>query len=192
MKVALYGRVSTIGKGQDLETQLMPLRTFSRARKWEVYGEYVDEASGKSESREALDRLMEDARKRKFDVVLVFRFDRFARSVKHLIVSLETFKELGIDFASYSENMDTTTSTGKLMFTLIGAFAEFEREVIRERVLAGLSRAKAKGKRLGRPPVDPDTVSRVRRMRGSGMTVRGIAKELGMPNSTVFKLVKGG
>src|SRR5712692_10083118 len=157
MRAAIYARVSTTNHGQDVSMQMRELRQFADARGWQVVGEYVDVGiSGSKDSRPELNRLMSDAHKRRFDLVCVWRFDRFARSVSHLLRVLETFKALGIEFVSFSEQMDTSTPTGKMIFTVLGAVAELERSLIVERVKAGLRNAKAKGKRLGRPRVVVD------------------------------------
>src|ERR1700732_5497434 len=151
-RVAIYARVSTVNHGQDVSMQLRELRQCAEARGWEVAGEYIDSGvSGAKDSRPELNQLMADAHKRRFDVVCVWRFDRFARSVSHLLRALETFKALGIDFVSFSEQLDTSTPAGKLVFTVLGAVAELERSLIVERVRAGLRNARAKGKTLGRP-----------------------------------------
>ncbi len=150
-RVALYARVST-KNGQDPETQLLALREYAKARRLEVFAEYVDVGiSGSKEKRPSLNRLMKDARKRRFDAVLVARFDRFARSTRHLVLALEEFNALGVDFISLSESIDTSTPMGKMVFTVIAAVAELERSIIRERVIMGLQRAVAQGKRIGRP-----------------------------------------
>lgn len=147
LRVALYARVSTRDK-QDPETQLQPLR--DRARNCEV-SEYVDVGwSGGKEHRPQLDRLMADAKKQKFDAVIVARFDRFARSTKHLLTALAQFNALGIDFISINESIDTSTPMGKLVFTILAAVAEMERSLIRERVQAGVDRARRQGVTLGR------------------------------------------
>lgn len=133
--------------------QTRELAQFAQARGWRVVGSYVDEGiSGSKDSRPELNRLMADAHKRRFDVVCVWRFDRFAPSVSHLLRALETFKALGIDFVSFSEQMDTSTPAGKMVFTVLGAVAELERSLIVERVRAGMRNARAKGRRIGRPP----------------------------------------
>jgi DNA invertase Pin-like site-specific DNA recombinase len=151
MRVAFYARISTTNHGQDVTLQTRELRQFALARGWQIAGEYIDAGvSGAKDSRPELNRLMSDARKRHFDVVCVWRFDRFARSVSHLLCALETFKALGIDFMSFSEQMDTSTPAGKMVFTVLGAVAELERSLIVERVRAGLRNARAKGKTLGR------------------------------------------
>jgi DNA invertase Pin-like site-specific DNA recombinase len=148
MRVGLYARVSTLNNGQSPEMQLRELREYCQRRGWIIAGEYVDAGiSGAKDSRPELNRLMADAHKRKFDVVCVWKFDRFARSVSHLLRALETFKALGIEFCSFSEQMDTSTPTGKMIFTVLGAVAELERSLIAERVRAGIRNARAKGKR---------------------------------------------
>jgi DNA invertase Pin-like site-specific DNA recombinase len=179
-RVAIYARVSTTNHGQDVGLQTRELRQFAEARGWTVAGEYIDAGvSGAKDSRPELNRLMADAHKRRFDVVCVWRFDRFARSVSHLLRALETFKALGIDFVSYSEQMDTSTPAGKMVFTVLGAVAELERSLIVERVRAGLRNARAKGKRLGRPRVAVD-LARVAALRAQGRSWRDIARQLGV------------
>ncbi len=150
IRAALYARVSTANNGQDPTMQTRELREYCERRGWNVVGEYVDVGiSGAKEKRPELDRLMVDGHKRRFDVVVVWKFDRFARSVSHLLRALETFRSLRIEFVSFSEQMDTTTPAGKMVFTVLGAVAELERSLIVERVKAGLRNARAKGKRLG-------------------------------------------
>ncbi len=151
-RAAIYARVST-NNGQSPEMQLVELRDHCDRRGWQSAGQYVDIGiSGAKEKRTQLDRLMADAHRRKFDAVVVWKFDRFARSVSHLLRALETFKALGIEFVSLSEQVDTSTPTGKMVFTVLGAVAELERSLIAERVKAGMRNARAKGKRVGRPP----------------------------------------
>jgi DNA invertase Pin-like site-specific DNA recombinase len=186
-RVSIYARVSTVNHGQDVSMQTRELRQFAEARGWSVAGEYIDAGiSGAKDSRPELNRLMVDAHRRRFDVVCVWRFDRFARSVSHLLRALETFKALGIDFVSYSEQMDTSTPAGKMVFTVLGAVAELERSLIVERVRAGLRNARAKGKTLGRPRVGVDA-AKVGRLREQGRSIREIADELGMSRSLVHK-----
>jgi len=185
-RVAIYARVSTKNNGQDPETQLMPLREYAKARKLEIFTEYVDVGiSGSKDSRPALNSLMGDARRRRFDAVLVARFDRFARSTRHLVLALDEFNALGVDFISLSESIDTSTPMGKMVYTVIAAVAELERSLICERVAMGLQRAKAQGKRLGRPPaaIDP---AEVHRLREQGMSFRAIARRLGVSHPTVM------
>jgi DNA invertase Pin-like site-specific DNA recombinase len=186
-RVAIYARVSTVNHGQDVSMQTRELQQFATARGWQVAGEYIDAGvSGAKDSRPELNQLMADAHKRRFDVVCVWRFDRFARSVSHLLRALETFEALGIDFVSYSEQMDTSTPAGKMVFTVLGAVAELERSLIVERVRAGLRNARAKGKRLGRPRVLVDA-ARIACLRELGRSIREIADELGYSRSLVHK-----
>src|SRR3989442_9339382 len=183
MKVAIYARVSTTN-GQDPELQLRELREYCPRRGWEVAGEYVDVGiSGAREQRQQLNRLIADAHRRRFDAVVVWKFDRFARSVSHLLRALETFKALGIDFVSLSEQVDTSTPTGKMVFTVLGAVAELERSLICERVRAGIRNAKAKGKRLGRPRVAVDA-ARIAALRAQGHSWGTICRETGLTRGT--------
>lgn len=183
-RVAIYARVSTTNHGQDVGLQTRELRQFAEARGWTVAGEYIDVGmSGAKDSRPELNRLMADAHKRRFEVVCVWRFDRFARSVSHLLRALETFKALGIDFVSFSEQMDTSTPAGKMVFTVLGAVAELERSLIAERVRAGLRNARSKGKKLGRPRVAVDA-ARIASMRASGASWQTITRQLGVSAGT--------
>jgi DNA invertase Pin-like site-specific DNA recombinase len=187
MKAAIYGRVSTMGKGQDVDLQFRDLRSYVQARGWKIFREYIDNGvSGRKDKRPALDQLMNDARKKRFDAVLVWRFDRFARSTKHLVTSLDEFNHLGIDFISFMENIDTSSPMGKAMFTITSAIAELEADLIRERVRAGLANAKAKGAKLGRPSPEFDENELIR-LRRSGITIRGIAERLNLRKSFVHK-----
>jgi DNA invertase Pin-like site-specific DNA recombinase len=184
-RVAIYARVSTTNHGQDVGLQTRELGQFAEARGWTVAGEYVDAGvSGAKDSRPELNRLMADAHKRRFDVVCVWRFDRFARSVSHLLRALENFKALGIDFVSFSEQMDTSTPAGKMVFTVLGAVAELERSLIVERVRAGLRNARAKGKSLGRPRVTVD-VAKVAALRSQGLSWAKVGEALGVGEGTV-------
>jgi len=187
MKAAIYARVSTLDKGQDTEVQLRDLRSYAQARGWIIAGEYIDKGqSGAKDRRPALDRMLKDVRKRKVDLVLCWRLDRLGRSLKHLILTLDELQSVGVGFVSYNENLDLTTSTGRLMFQLLGAFAEFERNLIKERVKAGLANAKAKGAKLGRPSPEFDEAELLR-LRGNGVTIRGIAEKLNLRKSFVHK-----
>ena len=186
MRAAIYARVSTSNHGQDVGMQTRELRQFCEARGWQFAGEYLDEGvSGAKDSRPELNRLMADANRRRFDAVIVWKFDRFARSVSHLLRALETFNSLGIAFVSLSEQIDTTTPTGRMIFTVLGAVAELERSLIAERVRAGLRNAKAKGKRLGRPRVFVDA-GKIAALRASGHSWPQIAAELGVSVGTVY------
>lgn len=172
-KIALYARVST--NEQSTEMQLNDLLRYAQQRGCEIYREYVDKGiSGTKERRPALDELMADARKRLFDVVLVWRFDRFARSVKHLVDALYEFRSLGISFVSYQEAIDTTTPMGEAMFSIIAAMAKLERDIIVERVKAGMRKAKEKGKQIGRPNVNVD-VDSIISLRQQGFSLQAIA-----------------
>lgn len=187
IRVALYARVSTSNGGQSPEMQLHELREYCQRRGWHVAGEYADAGvSGTKDKRPELDRMMRDAHKRRFDVVAVWKFDRFARSVTHLLRALDTFRVLGIEFVSLSESLDTATPAGRMVFTVLGAVAELERSLIAERVRAGLRNAKAKGVRLGRPRILLDTV-RIAGLHAQGRSVREIASELGYSRSLVHK-----
>jgi DNA invertase Pin-like site-specific DNA recombinase len=185
MRVAIYARVSTTGIGQDPTMQTRELREYLERRGWTLAGEYVDIGiSGTKEKRPQLDRMMQDAHRRKFDSVIVWKFDRFARSVSHLLRALETFNALGIHFVSLSESLDTSTPAGKMVFTILGAVAELERSLIVERVKSGLRNARAKGKRLGRPRVVVDD-GRIAALRGQGLSWAKIGEELGVGEGTI-------
>jgi DNA invertase Pin-like site-specific DNA recombinase len=187
MRVAIYARVSTVGNGQDPEMQLRELREYCEHRRWEISEEYVDAGiSGAKDSRPELNRLMEDAHKRRFDIVCVWKFDRFARSTSHLLRALETFKVLGIEFCSFSEQLDTTTPAGKMVFTVLGAVAELERSLIAERVRAGLRNARAKGKRLGRPCSEVSD-SQISEMLAQGHSMARVGARLGISAATVSR-----
>jgi DNA invertase Pin-like site-specific DNA recombinase len=185
MKAAIYARVSTANNGQDPTMQTRELREYCERRGWTVAGEYVDIGiSGTKEKRPELDRLLGEAHRRRFDAVVVWRFDRFARSVSHLLRALETFKSLGVEFVSLSEQVDTSTPTGKMVFTVLGAVAELERSLIVERVRAGLRNARAKGKSLGRPRVAVDA-ARIAGLRSQGLSWAKIGERLGLGEGTV-------
>lgn len=184
MKAAIYARVSTTN-GQSPAMQLDELRDYCRRRGWEILEEYVDNGhSGARESRPALDRLMADARKRLVDAVVVWRYDRFARSLRQLVNALEEFRALGIDFVSLREGVDTSTPNSRLVFGIFASIAEFERELIRDRVRAGLRNARARGKRLGRPKKAVDA-AKVAALRRDGASWRAIAARLGVSRGTV-------
>ncbi len=185
MRVAIYARVSTSNNGQSPEMQLRELREYCERRGWQVAGEYVDAGvSGSKDSRPELNRLTADAHRRRFDAVVVWKFDRFARSVSHLLRALDMFRALGIEFVSLSEQVDTSTPTGKMVFTVLGAVAELERSLIAERVKAGLRNARAKGKKLGRPRVVVDG-PRVAALRADGLSWAKVAATLGVGEGTV-------
>jgi DNA invertase Pin-like site-specific DNA recombinase len=191
VRAALYARVSTANNGQDPTMQTRELREYCERRGWKLGGEYVDEGiSGTKDSRPELNKLMADAHRRRFDAVIVWRFDRFARSVSHLLRALENFKALGIEFVSLSEQVDTSTPTGKMVFTVLGAVAELERSLIAERVKAGLRNARAKGKRLGRPRVVVDA-ARVAHLRAHGRSWREITAELAISKGSAQRALCG-
>src|SRR3984957_20447454 len=152
-KAAIYARVST-HNGQNPEMQLDELRAYCKKRGWDVAGEFVDKGiSGDKEHRPALDRLLSLCRKRSMDAVVVYRYDRFARSLRQLVNALEEFRALRIDFVSLHEGVDTSTPNGRLVFGIFASIAEFERELIRDRVRSGIAMARSKGKTLGRPRI---------------------------------------
>jgi len=187
---AVYARVSTQNAGQDPSMQTRELTEYCQRRGWRVFDMYVDNGvSGKKDSRPQLNRMMRDAHSRRFDVVVVWRFDRFARSVSHLLRALETFNALGIDFVSLCEQINTNTPTGKLVFTILGAVSEGERNLIAERVRAGLRNARAKGKTLGRPKKIVD-VAQIKSLRAAGESWRKIAMRLGLSTGTVYTAVQ--
>lgn len=183
-RVAIYLRVSTTQ--QTTELQARDLRQYCTNRNFNITHVYEDIGSGADyKKRPELKRLMNDARKRKFDIVLCWKFDRFSRSTKHLIESLEEFNELSIAFISYQENLDTSSSMGKMIFGVISSIAELERDLIRERVISGLNNARAKGRKLGRP--QKCSGSQIKHLRAKGLSYRAIAKELGISIGSVSR-----
>ena len=198
MKLALYARVSTADKEQDPETQLMHLRDYCSAQGWDVYKEYVDQASALDVvHRTAWRDLLDDGAKRRFKTVLVFRLDRAFRSVKHMHDTLATWDTLGIAFKSLREQFDTGTALGRLLLNLLASLAEFELELIRERVKAGMDRAARQGKKIGRPRVTDRRgfQSRykaiVERLTAGDISRRRAAKELGIGYATLKRLLDG-
>lgn len=192
MRVGVYARVSTVNGGQNPETQLFALREYCQQRQWVIVEEYVDNGvSGAKESRPALNRLMADAKRRKFDVVLVWKLDRFGRSLRHLVNSLAEFEALGIAFVSMTDSLDMTTPQGRLMFGIIASMTEFERSLIRERVKAGMRNARAKGHKPGpkgaRIALDLADIQRRIKL---GESQRQIARELGVSPALLTKRLK--
>src|SRR5579872_1079710 len=182
-RVGLYARVST-NNGQDPEVQLRELREFCQRRGFEITEEFVDRGiSGSRERRPALDKLMVSCRKRLVDAVVVYRYDRFARSLRQLVNALEDFRCLGVDFISIHEGVDTSTANGRLVFGIFASISEFERELIRDRVRSGLAAAKAKGKHVGRPRV-PVNASTVALLRQQGRSWAEITRETGISKGT--------
>ncbi len=188
-RVAIYCRVST--QDQKTDMQISDLRRYCQDRGFEIFEEYCDNGvSGSIKKRPALDKLMVDAAKRKFDIVLVWRFDRAARSVQHLVEILHILKNLGIDFISYNEAIDTSSPLGEAIFSIIGAMSQLERDVIRERVKAGLRNAREQGKRLGRPKALVD-LEKAKRLQEEGLSLRQISEVMGIPKSTLGRVFNG-
>jgi DNA invertase Pin-like site-specific DNA recombinase len=192
MKVVLYARTST--RDQTPDNQLQDLRRYGAARGLEVLGEYVDAGiSGARERRPGLDQVMALARARAVDGVVVAGFDRFGRSLPHLVRALEEFQHLGVGFTSLREQLDLASPTGRVMFAVIAAMAEFERELIRERIQAGLRRARAQGTRSGKPIGRPQRVfhrDRVATLRAEGQSLRAIGRTLQVSPRTVARLLE--
>lgn len=189
MRVALYARVSILN-GQNPENQLGELREYASRRGWEVIDEYVDAGvSGSKDSRPSLNRLMSHAHQRKFDGICVWKLDRFGRSLKHLVTAISELEALGVTFISLKDNWDLSTPSGRLMFQIVGAMAEFERELIRERIRAGMRRRKLEGYVLGRAPLNVDhkaiVADRVR-----GMSLTQVARKYSVSRATVVRFTK--
>lgn len=193
IRAALYSRVST--SSQDTDAQDAELKGYAEVRGWTVTKVYSDKASGTKQSRPALDELMAECRRRKVDVVLVWKFDRFARSLRHLVSALEEFKTLGVNFISATEGIDTTVPSGELVFQIFGAIAQFERELIVQRVKAGLSQARREGKVLGRPAIkrlSEEEINAIRAERAKGVTLRELSKKFGASMWSVYQASLGG
>lgn len=192
LRAALYSRISTVDKGQEINMQADELRAYAAARNWEVI-EYSDKGiSGAKDNRPGLNQLMRDAKARRFDVVLCWRLDRFGRSLKHLLTALDEFNSMGISFVSLRDSIDFSTAAGKLMFSIVGAFAEFERGILRERVKAGMLHARnVKKIHIGRKPTAPVYLARIidlfEKEKGS---VRQIAHKVNIPRATVQRTLK--
>ena len=189
VRAALYARVSTSGHGQDVGLQLDELRQVAAQRRW-VATEFVDEGvSGAKDRRPALDRMMEAARAGRLDVVAVWRFDRFARDTRHLLVAMEEFRGLNVSFVSLREQVDTSSPMGKAMFTIISAISELERDLIRERVVAGVRRAQAAGKHCGRPKVAMDLRPALALLR-EGRGLKDVAAILNVSRATLRRRLR--
>jgi len=186
-RVALYARVST--SEQRPEVQLDPLRHYAAARGLEIVGEYVDHGvSGAKARRPALDRMLADARRRRFDAVACVKLDRLARSVHHLTSMGQELAALGVDLIVLDQSIDTSTPAGKLLFHVLGSIAEFERDLIRERTVAGMAAAKRRGARFGRPrALCAETALRVGQLVAAGHSQRAIAEQLAVGKSTVAR-----
>ena len=187
-RAAVYARVST-NNGQNPEMQLAEIRQYCERREWIIAKEYVDKGvSGAKTQRPALDALLADCQKRAVDCVVVYRYDRFARSLRQLVNALEEFRALGIDFVSLHEGVDTSTPNGRLIFGIFASIAEFERELIRDRVKSGLALARSRGKHLGRPRVIVDRV-RIADLRQRGLSWAKVCDELGISRGTAQRSV---
>lgn len=186
-RVGIYARVST--KDQTTENQMLDLRKYCEARGWQIAAECIDQGiSGAKDDRPQLKAVMDLARKRKIDTLLVWRFDRFARSLTHLVNSLEELRRLGVDFVSFQENVDTSSAQGRMIFGVMASLAEFERALIQERIKSGLRRAQSQGKRIGRPKTSADPAVALR-MHQDGRTLREIAATLSVGKGTVERLL---
>lgn len=191
IRAALYARISTLNHGQDPEVQLRELRDYCQRRGFTITQECVDRGiSGSRERRPALDNLLSLCRKRLVDAVVVYRYDRFARSLRQLVNALEEFRALGIEFISLHEGVDTSTPNGRLVFGIFASIAEFERELIRDRVRSGMAAAKAKGKIIGRPRVDVDAPT-IAILRHQGRSWAEITRQTGISKGTAQRAVIG-
>jgi len=180
-----------LNHGQDPEVQLRELRAYCERRGFEIADTYIDKGiSGSLERRPALDNLMAASRKRLVDAVVVYRYDRFARSLRQLVNALEEFRALGIDFISLHEGVDTSTPNGRLVFGIFASISEFERELTRDRVRSGLAAAKARGKLLGRPRVVAD-IEEIATLRASGASWRSISRQTGVSARTIRRVLSG-
>jgi len=187
MRVAIYARVST-GE-QTTDNQVLKLKQVAERNGWEIEAIYADTISGAKSKRPQLDKLMKAVMRKEIDMVMVWSVDRLGRSLQHLTALLSDIESKGINLYLHQQNIDTSTPSGKMLFQLLGVFAEFERSMIRERVMAGLDRARSQGKRLGRPPVPPILIEKMKRMRGEGMTLTAIAKKVGVSVGKVHQSV---
>jgi DNA invertase Pin-like site-specific DNA recombinase len=197
MKIAVYARVNTADKEQDPDTQLFTLRDYCAARGWQITSEYVDKASASDLGhRVQWRRLVDDAAKRRFNAVLVFKLDRAFRSVRHMHATLEAWELVGVSFLSQREGFDTTTPLGRLLMNLLAAIAEFELELIRDRVKAGMDRARRQGKRIGRPRVtekrgfERKLAPMIERVHAGEISKRKAAWELGIGFATLSRLIQ--
>ena len=186
-RAALYCRVSTADQNPD--TQLLDLREFANQRGFEIVGEYTDVISGAKAKRHGLDSLMSDARRHRFDVVLVAAFDRIARNVRHFLEVMDALNHLGVEFISLRENIDTSGPLGRAIVVIVGAIAELERSLIVERVKAGMRRAKLEGRRIGRQPLNIDR-EQVVADRKSGMSLTQVASKYRISRASVCRMMK--
>lgn len=187
-RVIIYARVST--KEQNVDMQLIDLRNYAQARGFNIVNEFVDIGSGTKDDRPNYQKMLDNVRKRKADIILVWKFDRFARSTKELVNALDEFNRLGVDFISYKENLDTNSPAGKVLFHIISAFSSFEAEIIRERVVAGIQKAKMKGIRLGRPPVENAMIEQIKDLAKKGFDYKYITNKVGISKSKYYQIVR--
>lgn len=179
MKCALYARVSKADESQNPENQLTKLRSYAKEKGWEAYDEYIDQASGADPYRPSLDRMLRDARGNRFSIVLTTKIDRMARSTINLLSTLEKLDACGVKLECTDQSFSTNTPEGRLVITILGAMAEFERELIRDRTRAGLAVARSRGKVLGRPP-NPVRTEEILRLRAEGLPLKDIGQLVGM------------
>jgi DNA invertase Pin-like site-specific DNA recombinase len=187
MRAAIYCRVSTSDGGQNPDVQLLPLREFIQNRGWQIVGEFIDKESGLKEKRSGFSSVMELAKQRNIDAIVVASLDRWGRSLKQLVNTLDELASLGVSFVSLRESLDFTTPTGQLMTHLLGAFAQFEVALIKQRVKAGIANARARGERIGRPKKDID-LDKLLHLRKQGVSFRAIAKQMGVSPGLVYKM----
>jgi DNA invertase Pin-like site-specific DNA recombinase len=188
-RAAIYVRVST--DKQTIENQVAALRQIAERRGWQVVEQYNDAGISGSKGRDGrpgLDQMLKDASRRKFDVVMAWAIDRLGRSLIDLLGTIQTLEASGVDLYLDQQSIDTTTPTGKLMFQVCGAFGEFERSMIRQRINAGLKRAKAQGKQLGRPRIDAAIEKRIQAQLRGGKGILKVARELGVGSGTVQRV----
>jgi DNA invertase Pin-like site-specific DNA recombinase len=190
-RAAIYVRVST--DKQTIDNQVAALRQIAERRGWEVVEQYSDAGISGAKGRDGrpgLDQMLKDASKRKFDVIMAWAIDRLGRSLIDLLGTIQTLEACGVDLYLDQQSIDTTTPAGKLMFQVCGAFAEFERSMIRQRINAGLKRAIAQGKQLGRPRIDAALEKRIQAQLRSGKGIRKVARECGVGTGTVQRVVQ--
>ena len=190
-RVAIYARVST--NGQSVTNQLRELRQVAKRQRWKVVEEFIDRGVSGAQGRAhrvQFDRLCKAATRREFDLIMSWSVDRLGRSLQHLVTFLNDIHAKGVDLYLHQQGIDTTTPSGKMLFQMCGVFAEFERSMIQERVKAGLARARAQGKKLGRPRVSASIERKVRVARAKGIGIKRIARKLGVGTGTVQRIVK--
>ena len=187
MITAIYARVST--DDQTTDNQVFELEKVAKRMGWDIGEVYTDIISGAKSKRPELDRLMGSVIRKEVDIIMVWSVDRLGRSLQHLTTLLSDIHSKGVDLYLHQQGIDTTTPSGKMMFQMCGVFAEFERSMVQERVKAGLERARANGKRLGRPPVPPIQIEKMRKLRNEGMTLTAIAKRVGVSVGKVHNAV---